>query len=409
MTGTARQILLVALGALSSCAASVAAFSYAANAQQSQEPAAQGALTRRIGTIRNIDGNSLTLTPDSGPDLTVTVQSNARLLRIAPGEKDLKSAIPIQLQDLQVGDRVLVGGKPSEDAKSIAASSVVVMKRSDVEARKQQELQDWQKRGLGGLVTAVDSSIGTVTISITGFAGTKNVTIHTAKDTVIRRYAVDSVKFDDAKLSTLREIHSGDQLRARGDRSADGAELAADEIVTGAFRNLAGVVESVDVGTGTIHVQDLLSRKPTQVKITQDSQLRKLPPEIAQRIAARLKAGTMSAPGAAANASAGATIPSPQSSAPPGGTDPAASRTRSGGASDFQQMLNRMPSLALADLHKGDAVMVVATEGQTSGTGTAITLLSGVELILQAASAAGQAMMLSPWSLGGPPVGDANQ
>ena len=402
MAAINRQILAAALAVVS------AAF-VAAQAAQLQEPAAKGAVTRRIGAIKTINGSSLILTPDSGSDVTVTVQPNARLLRIAPGEKDLKNAVPIQLQELQVGDRILVGGKPSEDAESIVASSVVVMKRSEVEARKQQELQDWQKRGLGGLVTAVDASSSTVTISITGFGGTKNVTIRTAKNTVIRRYAPDSVKFDDAKVSSPTDIHPGDQLRARGNRSADGAELTADEIVTGTFRNLAGVVNSVDASSGTINVQDLLSKTSAQVKVTQDSQLRKLPPEMAQRIAARLKGGAIPIPGANSPAGASTLNGSPQSAPPSGGTEPAPMRMRTGGAPDFQQMLSRMPALALADLHKGDAVLVVATQGETSGAGTAITLLSGVEPILQAAPTAGQAMMLAPWSLGGPSVGDANQ
>jgi hypothetical protein len=75
---------------------------------------------------------------------------------------------------------------------------------------------------------------------------------------------------------------------------------------------------------------------------------------------------------------------------------------RSGGAPDFQQMLSHIPASSLADLHKGDAVVLVSTEG-TAGIGTAIQLVSGVEPILQAAPNAGQAMMLAPWSLGGPP------
>ena len=119
---------------------------------------------------------------------------------------------------------------------------------------------------------------------------------------MIRRYAPDSVKFDDAKPSSLTEIHPGDQLRARGNRTADGAELAAEEMVTGSFRNLAGIINSVDASQGTISVQDLLSKKPARVKITQDSQLRKLPPEMAQRIAARLKAAAAT-PGSDTNAS----------------------------------------------------------------------------------------------------------
>jgi hypothetical protein len=78
-----------------------------------------------------------------------------------------------------------------------------------------------------------------------------------------------------------------------------------------------------------------------------------------------------------------------------------------GGAPDFQQMLSRMPAVTLADLHKGDAVLVVTTQGTATGGGTAITLLSGVEPILQAAPSGSQAMMLAPWSLGGAPGGDA--
>jgi hypothetical protein len=70
-------------------------------------------------------------------------------------------------------------------------------------------------------------------------------------------------------------------------------------------------------------------------------------------------------------------------------------------------MLSHMPVVTIADLHKGDAVLVVTTQGTATSGGTAITLLSGVEPILQAAPNGSQAMMLSPWSLGGAPGGDA--
>ena len=103
------------------------------------------------------------------------MQAATRIVRIAPGEKTLKNATPIQLQDLQVGDRILVAGKASDDAKALNASSIVVMKRSDVEARKEGDRQDWQKRGLGGLVKAVDPTAGTATISVTGFGGAKSI------------------------------------------------------------------------------------------------------------------------------------------------------------------------------------------------------------------------------------------
>ncbi len=72
-------------------------------------------------------------------------------------------------------------------------------------------------------------------------------------------------------------------------------------------------------------------------------------------------------------------------------------------------MLGRMPAASLADLQKGDAVMMVSTEGTALSGGTVITLLSGVEPILQAAPSAGQATMLTPWSLSAPAGDAANQ
>jgi hypothetical protein len=416
MSTATRRFLAAAL-----CAASAAGFPLPfcfalPSGRQSQQTPGAGTVSRRIGAIKAINGTAITLTPDSGPDISVTVQATTRIVRIAPGEKDLKNATAIQLTDLQVGDRILVGGKASDDNLSLVASSVVVMKHSDLEAKHQQDLQDWQKRGVGGLVSAVDAGAGTVTISVVSFSGKKDLVVRSSKITVIRRYAPDSVKFDDAKPSTLQEVHPGDQVRARGNRNADGTELAAEEIVSGAFRNVAGTVNSVDASSSTLSVQDLLSKKTVLVKVTADSQLRHMPPEMAQRIALRLKgaaAGTAGSPGAAPSPGSGQTAPgqpaSPatSSAATEGGMSARGNGMggRSGGAPDFQQMLSHMPASPLTDLHKGDAVLIVSTEG-SAGTGTAITLLSGVEPILQAAPNAGQAMMLAPWSLGGP-SGDA--
>lgn len=382
---------------------------------QTSEATGGAATARHIGAIKAIAGNVITLTPDSGPEIAVAVQAATQIVRIAPGEKTLKNATPVQLQDLQVGDRILVAGTAS-DTRALAAASIVVMKRSDVEARQEQERQDWQKRGLGGLVKAVDPTAGTATISVTGFGGAKAIVIHASKDTVVRRYAPDSMKFDDARPSTLQEIRPGDQLRARGNRSPDGTELAAEEIVTGSFRNVAGIVSSVDAGAGTLSVQDLLSKKLVQVRVTAESQLHQLPPEMAQRIAMRLKAAMAGAMGGAqgpgASASAPANAPGNGGSAPAGPGGPpsggaSAGGMRPGGGPDFQQILSRMPVVALSDLHKGDAVMIVATEGTPAVGATAITLLSGVEPILQAAPSGSQAMMMSPWSLGAPTGGDA--
>jgi hypothetical protein len=411
--------------------------------QGAAQTPAPNSSARPVGTIKALNGKFITLTPDSGPDVTVLAQESTRLLRVTPGQRDLKDATPIQLQDLQVGDRILVRGRLSDDSKSdsksVLASSIVVMKRTDVEAKQQREREDWQKRGVGGLVSTVDRDTGTITISTMVAGATKTIAVHSSKDTVLRRYAADSVKFDDAKPGTLDQIKTGDQLRARGTRSSDGSELTAEEIVSGSFRNIAGTIASLDSTAGTITVMDLITKKLVLVRVTSQSQLRKLPPEMAQRIAMRLRR----APGeAAAEGQPGATPAAndPNSASPQPvsrqrgepGAGPPAQRTRNenlvmrsapgkqdgaasqqpaqrsgfpgrpsgeGGAADLQQILSRMPASTLADLKKGDAVMIVSTQESSSGEVTAITLLGGVEPIL-ASPNAGQAMNLSPWSLG---------
>lgn len=380
------------------------------SALQSQSPASSSSTpasssNRHIGSIKSINGAAITLAPDSGPDVNISIQPTTRIVRIAPGQKDLKNATAIQLQDLHVGDRVLVGGKAADDNSPLIATTIVVMTRSDLEAQHQQELEDWQKRGVDGPVKAVDPASGSVTISVRG----KSVIMNTSKATVIRRYAPDSVKFDDAKPGTLTEIHPGDQLRARGERSPDGSELTAEEIVSGSFRNIAGTVNSVDASASTVNVHDLLSNKNVQVKVTPDSQLHQLPPDMAQRIAARLKRSGAAGGGApgSSESSLGAQSGHPSAAATglaQGGESGAARRP--GGAPDLQQILSRTPAVSLSDLHKGDAVILLSTEGST-GVGTAITLLTGVDPILQAAPNASGASILSPWSLGAPGGGDA--
>jgi Domain of unknown function (DUF5666) len=369
-----------------------------AQALPQQTPVAS-AQAKAVGEIKTISGSRLTLATDDGKGESISLPENVRVVRIAPGATDLKNATAITLQDLQVGDRVLVQGKASEDGKSMVALRVVVMKQSDVSAKQQQEREDWQKRGIGGLVNAVDPAAGTLTISVTTFSGSKKVLIQTSKKTAIRRYAPNSVKFDDAKSSQLADIHPADQLRARGNKNADGTEFAAEEIVSGSFRNIAGTVTAANAADNSITVMDLLTKKSVVVKVTADSQLRKLPQMMAQRIAMRLKGKTPEGQAAAAGAPATGSASKPEGGLPAGA--PAGNGSGSGrGGGDLQQMLSRLPALTVNDFQKGDAVILVSTQGTDSEV-TAITLVGGVEPILTAAPAGGQAMILSPWSLSG--------
>ena len=108
------------------------------------------------------------------------------------------------------------------------------MKSSDIAQKHQMEQADWQKRGTGGIVSAVDAGTGTLTVSV----GAKKIAVDTSSKTQFRRYAGDSVKFEDAKPGTLAQIQPGDQLRVLGTKSDDGSSIQAEEIVSGSFKNL---------------------------------------------------------------------------------------------------------------------------------------------------------------------------
>jgi len=379
-----KRIWKLSVGLVLAVTASIAA--------SSQAQPQQDSVARKVGTVKSITGKSMVLKADSGPDVNVVLVEGVRIMRLAPGQTDLKSATPMTLPEVQVGDRMLVRGKPG-DNDSIVASSIVVMKQTDVAQKQQHERDDWQKRGAGGIVTTVDSASGTITVAVTP---TYSVTVKTTKDTGFLRYAPDSVKFADAQKGTLEQIKTGDQLRARGNRSADGKEITAEEVISGTFRNIAGTISAIDAGNNTITVKDVLAKKTVVVKISPDSQMRKLAAPMAQRLAVFLKGS----PQAGQGGPPGAGSPAANGGGPPSGGG-------SGGPPDFQQILSRIPNVTLADLQKEDAVMVVATQGTSGSEATAITLLGGVEPILTAApNGRSAAALFSGWNLG-TPGGDA--
>lgn len=343
---------------------------------------AQAPSSRFVGTISAVNGNTLSVKTDADGVRLVQVPATAVLKRVEPGQKDLSTAATIALADLATGDRVLVRLDTSEATEPPQAVQIIAIKQADVALKQQQEREAWQKSGVGGLVKSVDASAGTIVIASGAGATAKIITVHVNKATVLKRYAPASVRFDLAQPAPIDAIQPGDQMRARGVKSADGLSVDAAEVVSGSFHNISGLIASLDAQASTFVVKDLLTKKQITVHITPDAQMHRLPEAMAQALAARLK-GTASARPAGAQAGA-------SWAAANHGTN----GTSNGG--DMQQMLNRAPVVQFADLKKGEAVMVVATAGATDLT--AITLLAGVEPLLQAPEASSD--LLSNWSMG---------
>jgi len=356
--------------------------------------------TRFVGTITAINGSTLTVKTDGDGERPVQVPATAPIKRIAPGQKDLSAAEPIQFGDLATGDRVLVKLDPQAQGDPPQALQVIAVKQTDVAAKQQKDREDWQRRGVGGLVKSVDAASGAILLSSGVGATAKTVTVHTTKATVLKRYAQASVSYDAVQIAAIDAIHVGDQLRARGQKNADGTEIDAEEVVSGTFRNISGTISTLDTAASTMVVKDLATKKQVTVHIAPDAQMKQLPETMARMLAARLKGGATAGQGSQVGAQAGAATGAPQAVAPQGGGQwggQGGGMGRSGGmGGDPQQMLSRLPAIQLTDLKKGDAVMLVSTDGTTEVTG--ITLLAGVEPLLEAPAASQS--LLNNWSLG---------
>lgn len=348
--------------------------------------------THFLGTITTITGNTLTVKTDTDGARQVAVPDSAIIKRIAPGQKDLSTAETIQFSYLAAGDRVLVKVDADATGDTAQAVQIVAIKQADVAAKQQQDREDWQKRGVGGLVKSVDSSAGVVMLTSGVGATAKTITVQTTKATVLKRYAPASVSYDTALSAPIDAIHPGDQLRARGAKNDDGTQIAAEEVISGTFRNISGAITSIDAATSTLVVKDLSSKKQVTIHITSDAQMRRLPEMMARMLAMRLKGGAAS-PGAGSGGAPGGGWAGGGGQSAGGGGFPGQRSGQGGG--DAQQMLSRAPAIQLADLKKGDAVMLVSTDGVTDVT--AITLLAGVEPLLEAPAASQS--LLNNWSM----------
>jgi hypothetical protein len=361
-------------------------------ALQAQAPtptptAAPATTPPKLGTVKAVAGNVVTLVtdPPASKTLTITVLDGAKVQQLAVGSTDLKTATPAQLSDIAVGDRMLAPVKPGDAPESFTSSRVVLMKSGDIAQMQAAQQADWKQNGVGGIVSAIDPASGAITLLL----GTKKIEVQTTAKTDFRRFARDSEKYQDAQPGKLAQIQVGDQVQARGAKSADGLSVQAVEVLSGSFLDLSGQIASVDPAADTISLRDLATKKMVTVAVTPNSDIRTMSAQMAAMFAVRQGGSAGGGRGAAAPAAGG-------DAGGYGGR-----RGGGGGAADLAQMISRMPAAKLSDLHKGDAVMIVASQGQGSSGATAITVLSGVDSILSSNPNGGMSLSMSLGGGGG--------
>jgi co-chaperonin GroES (HSP10) len=331
---------------------------------------------RALGEVKVIDAaaKQLIIKTDAGSLVTVVLSDATSFMRVAPGEKTLTNATKTTFAEVAEGDRVLALGKVSDDQKTVPARTLVVMTKADIAKKQEAERAEWKKRGVLGIITALKPETKEITISSRTMAGPQNLIIPVSDKVELRRYAPDSIKFADASLAKFDELKVGDQLRALGERNAEGTAFAAEKVVTGSFKSVAGVVTAIDLATGEVKINDLQTKQPLTIVVKNDAVLRKFP------AASEMGGGMMimGRPGAGGQ-TAGAGPGGGAGVGPGAGAGQGGGR---GGGMNLQDMLERLPTIAIADVKVGDTIIVSSTKGADPTRLTAISLISGADTLL---------------------------
>jgi len=354
-----------------------------------------------VGTVTAVDSvaRSLTVKADDGTETKVAVAEGARVAQIPPGETSLQNAKPAELSALTPGDRVLARGPVANNL--LTANLLVLMSKTDIAKKQQQEQMLWATKGISGIVTAIDKAGRAVTVNSRGIEGVKSIKITLSEKASIKRYAEGSVKYSDAKLSSLDEIEVNDQVRALGNRGQDGLSYGAEQLISGAFRNLAVTVRSINAAEGWLEVTDLDTKKPVVVRLSKETNLKKLPDMAAQMMAMAMNGGFAAMRGIGGAAGPGSAGPGGMGMRPggaPSGGAPGGSRR---GGDMIGMVIDRSPAIQLSDLKKDDPLILSVSKTKEANRVVAITVLAGVEPILAAPANGSRAMQLGTWNLDG--------
>jgi hypothetical protein len=341
------------------CAFVFFASATAHNAQTTPDPAITAVSVMGVVSDRKADTRQVVVTTAAGSQVTVTLSDRTVFMRIPPGEKTKDKFIKIAPTDFTLGDSVFARGRMSENRKSMPALEFYVMSKGDIAEKRERERGEWSKRGISGTISVINAATKEITVDARTAEGPKPIVVAINGDTKFRRYAPDSVRFDDAKNGTFADLKAGDQLRALGTKSADGARFTPEEIITGSFQTISGTITEVDAEKKEIKIKDLQSQQPVTIALSKDPSMRKLTPEM---VAALSK-----------------------------------------GSGDLQEMFDQLPTFTLQDLKPGDVILISSTKGADPARVTAIAVVSGVGPLLQnSQTRRATAVSLGAMSLGGP-------
>jgi hypothetical protein len=356
-----------------------------------------------VGEVSSVNqsGNKIVLQTSDGA-IEVIISSATVFKRVPPENPTLAAAVAAALSDIGENDKIVVTGAVSADKKTIPAKTVYLMTKSDISKRNQAEKELWRTRGISGRVVSVDFKTRNITLATRSISGETNITVSPKENAEFLRYSADSVKFADTVASNLAEIKVGDQLRALGDRGTDGLTFQAEKYVSGTFRTIAGKITAIDMAKNEITIENAQDKKQVTVVLKNDTSMKRFPPEQAQMMAAMMSGGGGMRPGQGGQGGNMVVMRPPQGGQPAGQTPPntgnaGAPAGQPGGANgqnrpegrqggrgraDFDEILDRLPNLTLAEIKVGEMIGISTSPGTAPDRFTAIKLISGIEPFL---------------------------
>jgi hypothetical protein len=321
-----------------------------------------------IGEVTATDQTTgqLTVKTDAGASVIVTADERTIYRRLPPGQTSIEKAESITRADVRVGDRVLVPGGAA--SVQTPARQVIVMAREAIAARRAEEREDWRARGANGRVVSIDTAQRRLTVEARSRDGAETLTVNVPENVRLRRYAPGSLRPADAVASSFADIRVGDQVRILGNR--EGSRIAAEEIISGRVARLSGVVETVDASRRELTIKDNRAGRTMTVTLVANSTLRRIPPEFAEGLRQRGE-GRRAAGEQRGQRREGAT------------QDGQSGERRRAGGRGLQGMLDNLPAITIAELKKGDAVIVTGTSETDDARVTAATLITGDAELMQ--------------------------
>jgi hypothetical protein len=388
-----RKLLLFCAATFLAQAAFVQTSAQAATTQTTQGDAARPTRQRVVGEVTAVDSSAggLTVRTDAGETVGVTTDDKTTIRRLPPGETSLDKATAATFADVRAGDRVLAVGVGTSGG---VARQLILTTRAAAGAQG----RDDSSRRLLGRVVSVDASKKLIVVQTRGRETTETVNVEVSNGAKLLHYAPDSSRIADAQPMSFAEIRVGDQLRATGERAAEGTGFRAEEIVAGSFTRVAGQVVSVDAARNELTLKNEQTGQTFRVRVGQRTTLRRVTPEFiktmneraeqmrAQREARRAEGGGQSANGNVE--SRGGRREGEGGAAREGGRGEGGGREgrgggRRGGGGGFggaggSQMFDSLPTITLAELKKGDGLLITATPGaDASRSVTAVSIVTG--------------------------------